>query len=217
MTTYQDIAERLQAAQMAIENAQADPEVQAALALFGYDAARLAAGRALYDETAELVRQQSLEYGEQYATTADFHAKWDKAKEVYGRSLQVARIAFKGDTKAQEALKLAGDRKRSFSGWFKQADAFYQNLLAVPNFVAAMSAFGYDEAKLQAEAALVTAANTANNQQQLEIGDAQDATRARDAKLDELEDWVSDFHTIAQVALADRPQLLEKLAFGPVP
>lgn len=213
---YQPMNDRLQAAQMAIDNALADAEIKAELALFGYDEAKLLAGQTLHAETAALFRQQDIEYGEQFAATADFHEKWEAARVAYGRSLKVARIAFKDDDKAQRALRLSGDRKNSFSGWFKQADTFYQNLLASPDAIAAIGTFGYDQIKLQAEADLVTAANDANNTQQQEIGDAQDTTKARDAKLDALDNWMSDFRGIAEVALAERPQLLEKLGFGAI-
>jgi hypothetical protein len=40
---------------------------------------------------------------------------------------------------------------------------------------------------------------------------AQDATQARDAALDALDAWMSDFIAIARLALEERPQYMEKL------
>ena len=39
----------------------------------------------------------------------------------------------------------------------------------------------------------------------------------RDAKMDELDEWMSDFRAIACVALEDNAQWLEKLEFGTIP
>ena len=50
-----------------------------------------------------------------------------------------------------------------------------------------------------------------NLQQKKEIGEAQNATEARDKKFDELAKWVSDLRAVARVALTDSPQQLEKL------
>ena len=51
----------------------------------------------------------------------------------------------------------------------------------------------------------------ANLTQEKEKGEAQAATKARDAALDDLQDWLSDYLAIAKVALEEDPQLLEGL------
>lgn len=211
------IDERLLAAQVAIDNALGDADVLAALNVFGYDEARLNAGKALYEEAVALVNQQKVEYGDQFEATAAVRAAWEEADAAYMRTLKVARVALKGNQKARAAMMLAGTRKQSLSGWLEQATAFYTNLVGDADLMAAMANFGYDQAKLEAEGTLIQAVVDANLAQEKEKGEAQDATKQRDAKLDEMDEWMSDFKAIAQVALEENPQWLEKLGFGAVP
>ena len=210
------IDERLLAAQVAIDNTLGDADVLAALNVFGYDEARLNAGKALYEEALALVNQQKAEYGDQFEATAAVRAAWEEADAAYRRTLKVARVALKGSQKARAAMMLSGTRKQSLSGWLEQATAFYTNLVGDADLMAAMGNFGYDQAKLQTEGALVQVVVEANLAQEKEKGEAQDATKQRDAKLDELDVWMADFKAIAQVALEENPQWLEKLGFGAV-
>ncbi len=140
-------------------------------------------------------------------------AAWETADRAYKKALKISRVVFKGNQKARSALGLSGSRKKSLSGWIGQATNFYTNLLGTPDLLAAMTPYSYDQTKLEAEAALVQAVVTASAAQDKERGEAQEATQARDAKLDELDQWVADYKVIAQVALADSPQQLEQLGW----
>tara|TARA_R110002050_G_scaffold89774_1_gene188980 strand:- start:37267 stop:37446 length:180 start_codon:yes stop_codon:yes gene_type:complete len=44
-----------------------------------------------------------------------------------------------------------------------------------------------------------------------ESGEAQQATDDRERAMDEIDEWMSLYYTIAKIALANKPQLLEKL------
>lgn len=118
-----------------------------------------------------------------------------------------------GDEAARTALGLSGTRKRTLNGWLDQARRFYNNMLRTPDFVAAMTPFSYAQTKLEAESALVEAVATASELQDKERGEAQEATKLRDAKMDELDQWMADFKAIAEIALAASPQQLEKLGW----
>lgn len=211
------IAQRLLEAETAINNSLNNPDILNAVTPFGYDQARLETAQALYQEARDLTEQQQREYGEQYEATAVVQRAWDEAAAAYSAALKIARIAFRGNETARNALGLSGTRKQSLSGWLDQARRFYNNLLRDPAFVAAMSTYSYNQAKLEAESALVQAVAEAGELQDKERGEAQEATKARDAKLDELDQWLADYKAIAEVALADSPQRLEQLGFGAVP
>ena len=214
--TTLSIDEQLLAAEVAIDGSLIDPAIVTAVSPLGYTLIRLQSARALCDDIRTLISVQKHEYGEQYAATEATYAAWDAARSVYNITMQIARIAFKTDTQAQNSLMLTGRRKQSISGWVEQASVFYENLLGHANFMTAMAAFGYDQVRLEAEFALVTAVHTANTAQEHEKGDAQTATIARDVKLDELNEWLADYKVIATIALAATPQKLEGLQFGTV-
>jgi hypothetical protein len=204
-------ADFLQASRILIENAAGVPELAAALATYGYDAARLEEGRRLWAETDALAKRQLLDYGESHGASQDFEAAWTAANTAYIKTLKVARVAFGEDPRAITALKLYGPRKQSVAGWLEQAGTFYANLAAEPELAKRLSRFGYSAAKLEAERALVEELRRLSQAKAQGSGAAQASTAARDKKIRELDSWVSELRTIARVAFYESPQELEKL------
>ncbi len=201
----------LMAAKIMIENALSDNTVKTALANYGYDEAKLQAGKALYDEAFELDLVQKKESGEKVAVTAEFNNLWAEADQQYMKTLKVARIVLKNLYKADQSAMLYGVRKQSFNGWQEQAVSFYANILNDPQLLEAMAGYGYPEDKLQSEYDMVKQVIAKELQQKQEKGESEQATRVRDQKLDQLAVFISEMRGIAKVALADTPDYLEKL------
>ncbi|RQW04465.1 hypothetical protein EH223_07250 [candidate division KSB1 bacterium] len=210
------IDSRLRRAQLAIDNALSDADIRAALLPYGYDETRLQQGKALYDSTMALQRTQEVEYSEQYAATAEFKKLFGTADVAYMDAVKIARIALRDNTAGWQALELNGKRKESLAGWLRQAQQFFVNALGNADVVTAMSHFGFDQVKLQAAFDQVNAVAAANAAQQKEKGEAQQATKQRDAALDDLEQWLADFKVVAMIALRDHPQWIEKLGLAVV-
>ena len=107
-------------------------------------------------------------------------------------------------------------RKQSLAGWLEQAQQFYANTITDTDVVAAMSRFGFNQAKLEAGQQLVQQVTDANAKQEREKGEAQEATKKHDAALDELDQWISDFKVVALIALKENSQWIEKLGLAVV-
>ena len=209
------VGEILNSARLAINNAK-DPYIEAQLTQMGYDAAKMAVGSTLLNEAELLAQQQIAKYGHQFAASEAFKVAREEAKVVYNRALKVARVAFQDDVQATAALLLNGERKTSFGSWYQQLSTFYGNLLADPRLLAVMLPYGYTTAKLTAEQTAVRALQGLDEAQEKLKGDAQAATKLRDAKIKALTKWLADFRKIAAVALVDDSQKMEALGFGPV-
>jgi hypothetical protein len=205
--------QRLLEARIVIDNSLSNQDILDKVTLFGYDQERLQAALALYHNVIDLIMTQRIEYGEQYEATNTLQAAWDTADAAYKRTLKISRLVFEGNAEARNALGLNGRRKTSIGGWIEQTMFFYKAMLETPAFIAAMTPYSYDQAKLSAENALVQAVIDAKSQQNTERGQAQEATKARDAKMDELDQWISAYKIVAEVALDESPQKLEQLGW----
>ncbi len=212
-TPHKSIDQRLADAQLAISNSLNSPEITAAVTPYGYGTVVLEPAHDLYKECVELVAIQKDEYGDQYEATVALQTIWDTANRTYMDTRKISRIALRGREKAKATLGLNAKRKKSIGGWMEQTAVFYSNMLRNPDFIVAMAPYGYDQLKLEAEAALMQEVVTANGVQENERGDAQEATKMRDAKLDELDQWLADYKVIAKIALQNTPQQLEKLGW----
>jgi hypothetical protein len=208
----QTIADRLQVVQVALDNTQADPQLQAAFAAYGYDTERLNVGRQLYTAAVQLQQQQHAKRGDQIGATEQAKVVVDAANEAYMRFVKVARVALKNQRGALVSLDLVGDRKHTLAGWVGQAKQFYTTALANEAILAQLAEYGITAAKLRDGQEQLAAAEAANVEQKQHRGTAQQATTERNAAVRALNAWYGDFLKIARVAFADDAQQLEKLS-----
>ena len=215
MVTKPGIAERVLSAEVAINNAINNSEIATYMEDLGIDIDELNMGLRFTEEARDAINVQKSEYGDQFEATGKLKECWEKADKKYIRTLKICWIVFKNQKGTNSTLMLRGPRKQSFPRWVDQAEALYVNLLRKEHLLAQMAKF-YDRDELEAEYRLVQEAKEANIIQEAEKGEAQDATKARNAKLDQLDLWMADFRAFAKIALEEQPQLLEKLGFGSV-
>lgn len=194
-----------------INNSLGDQKILNAVTPLGYGPEKLTEGQSLLNEATVLVETQKREYGEVDAAQQVFEDQRTNAHKVYMAVLAISKIAFKGDVQAISTLDLTGRRASTFSGWLNQTRSFYRAILANEAWKTELAKYGQTEAMLTGELAMIDAVATASENKKKEMGDAQNATQERDEKLEELAEWVSDYEVIARIALADKPQLLEKL------
>lgn len=194
-----------------INNSLSDAKVMNAVSPMGYTETKLNEGRALLNEATTLYETQKKEYGEVDEAQAQFDSARETANGTYMDVLRICRVAFKSDVKAATTLDLNGRRARTISGWLKQTLGFYRAILADEVWKASLAVYGQTEEKISAQITAVEAVATASEAVKKEMGDAQNATQERDMKFEELVEWVSDYEVIVRIALADKPQLLEKL------
>lgn len=194
-----------------INNSLNDSVILSAVSRFGYNEEKLNLGKVLLNESEQLVQLFDKEHGEVDAAFSERNILQEKANATYTIPFKVAKIAFKNDAAAQVALQLSGRRAVRFSKWLTQTKSFYNNLLANAQWLEVMAGYGITAEALTAGLEEVKEVESLNEVVMREKGDAQSATVARDNKLEELYEWVSDYEEIARIALMDNEQLLEKL------
>jgi hypothetical protein len=203
-------------ASVIMTNAQEQPEIAAALDAFGYDAAVIQAGQDLLAAARARYDAQIKEYGEQHAVSQSFTETVKQAEKSYAAHRRLAALAFKNDAQRQTDLRLNERKPQLFNPWHEQARHFYTALLADLEALDQLARFKITSAMLQAAQEQVEEAYNLNSRHEQEKGEAQNATKQRDAVVEELADWLSDFREVARIALSDSPQLLEALNMGAI-
>jgi hypothetical protein len=195
----------------ALINLKNDAELNTPMAAFGYDAARVDAILALHNAASTAHFTQKTEYAEQYGASKAYEDARATVNTAYMRHLKLARVVYKNNVTRFHQLGLLGERLQSYAGWKNQADQFYKAALAEPAIQTDLATLGVTVASLQAAKALLDATDTAWNVQKREAGEAQEATKTRDAAFDALQEAYSDFLAVARVAFEDDPQKLERM------
>ncbi len=206
-----EIDQMLLKAEVGINNAIAHPAVGAMLTTYGYTPEVLAGGQALHTTASDSHFAQANEFGEQIEATNDLQMARADAHHSYMNYVVIARIAFKNEPGVWTKLQLNGRRKRTYSGSISQQVVFYTNLLNDGAALTKMAIYGATTEKLQAGFDQTKAIETKLAALKKETGEAQDSTKSRDNAIDDLQDWYSDFISIARIALESNPQFLEIL------
>jgi hypothetical protein len=198
------IPQQLNAAQLAIANSLADPEIKTAVAQFGYTTAKLNAGKKLYDIALAAVNDQKSGKGAQKDASAQLKTALTAARDAYQALAKVARAAL---TKEDQVKLGLGKEPRGTAAFIAAGYTLFDNA----GEVTALADFGYDADRLAAERAKIEAYDEANQTQEMAKGSAQQATQDQDAALAAMNEWVAQYLKIAKVALRGKKQLLEKI------
>jgi len=200
------------AANLAINNAS-HPEIAPLLQKRGYSPNDMANAKKLVENLQTLDQKQKKEYAEQYEATETYQKDWNQLKVMYSEHVELARIAFENDVQNYFQLGLQGKRKDSFSGYIQQAKQYYNNALKDEVVMEALSKKGISKSELEDALKMIEKVEEEKNKQSKETGEARQATKDRDAALDELGKWYGTFKRVATVALASKPTLLRILGF----
>lgn len=205
------ISERLNIAQVAIQNSLNDPAILNAVSPFGYDTAKLTEGNTLLEAARAAVGSKTGGKGSQKISTAQLKQAEKTAQTAYQALAQVARAVFAQDKAKLSVLGLSGAMPRSTAGFLNKAYTLFDNASANADIKTTLAKYSYTQTKLTAERAKIAAYDTANQAQESAKGSAQQSSRSQDAALKALDQWVAQYLKIAKIALAQDRDALEKI------
>lgn len=196
---------------LVVNNARNVNAIRQAMEAFGYTEAQLQEGAELLEKTRKAMEVSARESGEASQAIQNRRDAEAQANELTRVHLAVARIIFAGNLAASKAMLLKGRRDDSIGGWIRENLQFYNNLLANEEWVSAMEKRGQTRASLEEASKRVQNVEILLQIQNKEAGEAEEQIPVRNAALQEMEAWVSEYLQFAQIALAAQPQLMESL------
>ena len=101
--------------------------------------------------------------------------------------------------------------KGGLGEFLRRSRVLIENARGVSAIAQVLVDYGYTDAKLSAEAALVDGVRAKLQNHAHESGAAQESTVGRDKKIAEPDQWVSDLRPNCKVAFAENPQQHEEL------
>ncbi len=205
------IPELLRACSARINNTINDATILNYVSLFGYTSERMEQGKQLLNAGESLCIKFEKEHGEVAGAYDTRNQKQETADKHYQQIKAICNVALKNDKTATIALLLNKKTPRTLSGWLNHTRSFYNNLLSNQSWIDALALFNINAETINQGLQSIKEVEQYADVILREKGDAQQATKDRDAAIDELAEWVSDYESIAKLALVDKPQLLEKL------
>lgn len=187
------------------------PDLATEMEEYGYDAAKMAEGKALYDSTLALYNQNQQETAEETEAYKKFSTLYDAVQNVYSNNRKRAKVALMKRTDLWKTLAIDGATATAYLPWAQNAKTFYTQAKTHADAKPLLEKFKITEAVADEQLATFDELDTLRDAYNKEKGESQDATKQKDAAFAALSDWMAEFYATAKIALEDRPQLLESV------
>lgn len=202
---------QLAAADKAISNALASPDILKRLTEAGYTQARIDQGQKLYQAARTAVQ----------AHTALVEAKRDReaasaktgrnAREAYQTLADVVRKIWPEEREQIQALGISVQMPGEPDQFLKAADVLFQAPQKDPEFMNILTELGYPKLLLATERAKINALGKMIREGETSEKEIQAADREQQLALKTLNDWMDRFIKKARVALQNKKDLLDKM------
>lgn len=198
-------------ARIALINAKQDKVISAALASYGYDAEKIAEGQKQYDLSKSFWDMNIKEDDEATMASAHYKDKFAMVDTVFTRHRGQAQMFLKRSPDMQVSLGMKGRIPKTYREFFTCVQHFYKAIQANADIQKQLDRIKIDAKVVAACLAEVDELMRLRAEYDRETGESQAATAAKNTSKHDLEEWMDDFDSIAQIALYDEPQRLESL------
>lgn len=195
-------------ARTAIDNAGSQAEIQKRMSHYGFTPKRMQEGKVLLEQALMLHEAKDQKYDERWELSSQFKADLQTARKAFSLHVTIARLAFRDEADILHKLPVKRIKSR-LDEWLSQALTFYKK--AVPHAQVLERNYSLSLEELQQSAAMIESIIAVRNQRLQKKGEAEEATRTRNQGIRELKAWLTEFRSVARIALKDTPQLLEAL------
>jgi hypothetical protein len=204
-------AEVLERDRIALENVESQSEIAAIMAELGYDSEKITEGKGILTDTRTAFDSNKTEDDETSAAYAAFKSLSGQVADAYSIHRKKAKVVFRKDSLTLDKLGINGSIPQAYVKWLEVVKKFYSVSNADSDIQASLSRLRISIDDLNAGGTQISDLEAARAEYLREKGESQDATKAKDAAFDILDDWMSEFYAVAKIALEDNPQLLEAL------
>ena len=204
-------AESLELYHVALKNVETQSVIAAVMAELGYDSAVIGAGNQLLAETRKAYDLIGTEDDESSAAFADFSGKKELLEDTFDMHRKKAKVVFRKDSLTKDKLAISGPKLRTYIKWLEVVKKYYSVLSDDTAILGKLARLKISADDINAANTMIDDLNDARADYLREIGESQDATKAKNAAFASIDDWMNEFYAIAEIGLEDNPQLLEAL------
>jgi uncharacterized membrane protein YgaE (UPF0421/DUF939 family) len=181
------------------------------MAEFGYDSAAISEGKKLYDKTRQVYDFNKQEDDETSEAYADFKTKHESLAGTYSLHRKKAKVIFRKEPEVLKKLELDGSMPGAYVKWLEMVKKFYSTLANDTSLADKLVRLRITQDDITAANTLIGDVEHTRSEYMREKGESQDATEAKNAAFEKLDDWMSEFIAVSRIALEDKPQLMESL------
>ncbi|TSE06073.1 hypothetical protein [Aquimarina algiphila] len=194
---------------VALENVKSQPVIASEMIEFNYNNDKISEGEQLLTKTREAYDFKKQEDDETTEASTAFKTEKEQLDVLYRKHRKKAKVVFRKEPETLKKLGIIGATPKAYTNWIETARRFYNNkeqdvLERLATFKITGEDLGLGRAQIQ------KIENSRANYLR-EVGESEDATKQKDAAFAVMEDWMRDFYAVANIALEDKPQLMEAL------
>lgn len=194
------------------KNAKFESVLAGELAQYGYDAATIEQGEALYNTLLEKYDTNKTESAQETTAYAAFDSALENTQAIYSTDRKKAKIVFKDQPDVLKKLQLKGIASVRNAALIDTMRLFYETLNNYPELQTPLQRLKITAQHVTNQLTNITQTQQAYADYIREKGESQQATQDKNKAFDAVTKWVSEFYAVAKIALEDQPQLLESVA-----
>jgi len=176
---------------------------------FGYDAQKIADFTVVYEQAHEANMHKSNGFAGKVGANINFKKLFAGKKKKLSYLIRIARVLFEQEAETLSLLQLDRRQARTVIGQLDFMDHLYQQLFERQDLAARLTPFGYSTEALTALRTEYQELRIAFNNLSSSSAAAQEATRERNRKMEELNQWMREYYTFAKIAFELNPDWLE--------